>query len=486
MSRKSIASYFVIAGVAAAVGAGLSQYGELPAAHALNLPVATQAAAPALALSTPRAMPDIATLVEQYGPAVVNIKVSSVSKTSVAELPDELKNSPFGEFFRRFGVPGQQPPGTPSRGEGSGFIVNADGVVLTNAHVVAEATKVTVRLTDGREFEAKVVGSDPKTDIAVLRIDAKNLPTVRIGNPSTTRVGEWVVAIGSPYGFENTVTAGIVSAKSRSLPEENYVPFIQTDAAVNPGNSGGPLFNLAGEVIGINSQIYSRTGGYQGLSFAIPIDVAMRIEGQLLANGRVSRAKLGVGVQTIDQALADSFGLAKPGGAMVSNVEKGGPAARAGVKEGDVVLKFNGRAITRSADLPLVVGEAAPGSTVEIEVWRNGRTERLTAKLGELTEPKVAAASDDKADGGRLGLAVRPLTAEERRQAEVAGGLVVEDVNGPAARAGLQPGDLILALNGKPVNSAEELRTLSGKSGGNVALLVQREGSRRYIAVPLG
>ncbi len=418
MPRKAIASYFAIAGVAAAVGAGFSHYGELPAAHALNLPGSTQQAAPLGVASKP--LPDIATLVEQSGPAVVNIKVTSTAKAASNELPDELKNSPFGEFFRRFGVPGQQSPGAPSRGEGSGFIVSADGVVLTNAHVVAEASKVTVRLTDGREFDAKVVGTDRKTDIAVLRIDAKNLPTVKIGNPATTRVGEWVVAIGSPYGFENTVTAGIVSAKSRSLPEENYVPFIQTDAAVNPGNSGGPLFNLAGEVIGINSQIYSRTGGYQGLSFAIPIDVAMRVGNQLATNGRVSRAKLGVSIQDVDRALADSFGLAKPGGAMVANVEKGGPAAKAGVKEGDVVLKFNGRQITRSADLPLAVSEAAPGSAAEIEVWRNGRTERLTAKLGELTEPKVAAAGEAKADGGKLGLAVRPLTAAERRAARSA------------------------------------------------------------------
>ncbi len=490
MPRKSITSYMAVAGIAAAVTAGFSHYGwpELPSAHALNLPAVTAPAAvggsPAVAM---RAMPDIASLVEQNGPAVVNIKVSSMTKTSVNELPDELQNSPFGEFFRRFGVPGQPSQGVPSRGEGSGFIVKSDGIVLTNAHVVADATKVTVRLTDGREFEAKVIGSDRKTDIAVLRIDAKNLPTVKIGNPAGTRVGEWVVAIGSPYGFENSVTAGIVSAKSRSLPEENYVPFIQTDAAVNPGNSGGPLFNLAGEVIGINSQIYSRTGGYQGLSFAIPIDVAMRVENQLVTNGRVSRAKLGVSIQDVDQGLADSFGLAKPGGAMVAFVEKDGPAAKAGLKEGDVVLKFNGRPIARSADLPLVVSEAAPGSKAELEVWRNGRTERFTAKLGELTEPKVASAAGGKADTGQLGLAVRPLTADERREAEVAGGLVVEGVNGPAARAGLQPGDVILALNGKPVKSVEELRALTGKSSGkNVALLVQREGGRRYIAVPLG
>ena len=491
MSRKSIASYFAVAGIAAAVTAGFSQFGlpEIHSAHALNLPPVTALAAPTVApLGVPsRPLPDIATLVEQYGPAVVNIKVSSAAK-AVADLPDELKNSPFGEFFRRFGVPGQQSPGAPSRGEGSGFIVTSDGVVLTNAHVVDGASTVTVRLTDGRDFEAKVVGADKKTDIAVLRIDAKGLPTVRIGNPATTRVGEWVVAIGSPYGFENTVTAGIVSAKSRSLPEENYVPFIQTDAAVNPGNSGGPLFNLAGEVIGVNSQIYSRTGGYQGLSFAIPIDVAMRIENQLVAHGRVSRAKLGVAVQEIDRGIADSFGLPNTVGALVANVEKDGPASKAGLQAGDVILKFNGRAINRSGDLPMAVGEAAPGSTASIEVWRKGKVERLNAKLTELTDAKVADASPAavKADGGKLGLAVRPLTSEERREAEVAGGVVVEDVRGPAARAGLQQGDVILALNGKPVNSAEELRSLASKSGKTVALLVQREGGRRYVAIPLG
>jgi serine protease Do len=490
MPRKTIGSYVAVAGVAAAVAAGFSQFGwpEVPAAHAQ---VAQRPALTAPLAVASRALPDIATLVEQNGPAVVNIKVRSEAKAASNDLPDELKNSPFGEFFKRYGVPGgQEMPNRPSRGEGSGFIVSADGVVLTNAHVVDGASKVTVRLTDGREFVAKVVGTDKKTDIAVLRVDAKNLPTVRIGNPANTRVGEWVVAIGSPYGFENTVTAGIVSAKSRSLPDGTYVPFIQTDAAVNPGNSGGPLFNLAGEVIGINSQIYSRTGGYQGLAFAIPIDVAMRIENQLVAHGRVSRGKLGVGIQDIDQALAESFGLPNRNGAMIASVEKDGPAFKAGLKEGDVVLKFNGRPIGRSADLPLAVGEAAPGSTAEIEVWRNGKNERFTPKLGELTD-KVAAATRTRvdpskaADSGRLGLSVRPLTADEKRQADVTSGLVVENANGPAARAGLQAGDVIIALNGKPVNTVEELKSLSDKSK-NVAVLVQREGGRRYIAIPLG
>jgi serine protease Do len=505
MSRKSMSSYIVVAGVAAAVTAAFSQFGppQIGAAHAVNLPPAMSA--PAKPGATPpastssgvppavaaRALPDIATLVDQNGPAVVNIKVSQAAKAT-AELPDELKNSPFGEFFRRFGVPGQGPggPGTPARGQGSGFIVSADGIVLTNAHVVADASTVTVRLTDGRDFVAKVVGVDSKTDIAVLRIDAKGLPTVRIGNPSNTRVGEWVVAIGSPYGFENTVTAGIVSAKSRSLPDGTYVPFIQTDAAVNPGNSGGPLFNLAGEVIGINSQIYSRTGGYQGLAFAIPIDVAMRVESQLLAHGKVSRAKLGVAVQEIDRTIAESLGLPNTQGALIASVEKNGPAAKAGLQAGDVIVKFNGQPVARSSDLPLAVGEAAPGSSANLEVWRKGKIEKLSAKLTELTDAKVADASSaapaaKAAESGRLGLAVRPLTPDERREAEVPSGLLVEEARGPAARAGLQQGDLIISLNGKPVNSADDLRNLTGKNK-SVAVLVQREGGRRFVAIPLG
>ena len=490
MTRRSIAFNLAVAGIAAAVTAAIGQFGlpQISAAQAFSAtPVVAAAATSADRGLATRALPDIATLAEQNGPAVVNIKVSQIAKAAV-ELPDELKNSPFGEFFRRFSPQGPQ-GSAPTRGEGSGFIVSAEGIVLTNAHVVADASKVTVRLTDGREFEAKVAGVDKRTDIAVLRIDAKNLPTVKIGNPANTRVGDWVVAIGSPYGFENSVTAGIVSAKSRALPDENYVPFLQTDAAVNPGNSGGPLFNLAGEVIGVNSQIYSRTGGYQGLSFAIPIDVAMQVGDQLAATGRVSRARLGVTVQEVDRAIAESFGLDKPEGALVSNVEKDAPAAKGGIEAGDVILKFNNQAIANSRDLPRLVGAAKPGSKAELEVWRKGRVERMSVKLGELSEPEVAAAADAKADGGKLGLAVRPLTAEEKRQADVASGMLVEGVNGPAERAGLQPGDLILSLNGKPVNTIEELRGLvgkGGKSGKSVALLVQREGGRRFIAVPLG
>jgi len=478
MNRKVFAGYLLVAALAAAAAAGASRYGNpaVSSAHAVSMPpaAAQPATVPAVAL------PNFATLVEQFGPAVVNIQVQQSAKA--VSLPPELENSPFGDFFRRFGVPA---PNAPQRGEGSGFIVAADGVVLTNAHVVDGASEVTVRLTDGRELRAKVVGADKKSDVAVLRIDAKGLPTVKIGDPSATRVGEWVVAIGSPFGFENSVSAGIVSAKSRSLPDESYVPFIQTDVAINPGNSGGPLFNLAGEVIGINSQIYSRTGGYQGLSFAIPIDVAVRVKDQLLAHGKVSRAKLGVSIQEVNQALADSFGLAKPAGALVGNVEKGGPADKAGVQEGDVILKFNGRPIDRHAQLPPLVADSKPGTRAELELWRKGHIEHLHVTLGELTEPAVAAAGEP-AGGGRLGLTVRPLTPEERREAEVASGVVVESVSGPAEQAGIQPGDVILSVNGTPVRDVAQLRALAAKGGKSVALLVQRDSARLFIAVPLG
>src|SRR5207248_10322094 len=274
------------------------------------------------------------------------------------------------------------------RGMGSGFIVSSDGVILTNAHVVANADEVTVKLTDRREFKAKVLGSDKTTDIAALKIDAKNLPVVKIGDPAQTRVGEWVVAIGQPYGFENTVTAGIVSAKARALPQDSYVPFIQTDAAVNPGNSGGPLFNLKGEVIGVNSQIFSRSGGFQGLAFAVPIDVAIQVKDQIQQYGKVSHGRLGIAIQEVNEALAQNFGLKGPGGALVSTVEKGSPGAKAGIEPGDVILKLDGKEISRSGDLPPMVSPIKPGTKVTLEVWRNGSAKELTATIGALSEKK--------------------------------------------------------------------------------------------------
>ena len=351
----------------------------------------------------------------------------------------------------------------------------------------ANADEVMVKLTDRREFKAKVLGSDKTTDIAVLKIDASNLPSVKIGDPATTRVGEWVVAIGQPYGFENTVTSGIVSAKARTLPEDSYVPFIQTDAAVNPGNSGGPLFNLKGEVIGVNSQIFSRSGGFQGLAFAVPIDIAMQVEDQIQHHGKVSHGKLGVTIQEVNQALAQNFGLKSPAGALVSSVQKDGPAAKAGIEPGDVITKFNGRDIIRSADLPPLVASVKPESRVTLEVWRDGKSKDLTATVGALDD-KATLAANSKADPGkgRLGVAVRPLSADEKREADIPGGLLVEDVAGAAARAGVRPGDVIVAVNNTPVKSAEHFKELVAKSGKAVALLVQRQDARVFIPVPLG
>jgi serine protease Do len=338
--------------------------------------------------STASSLPDFAPLVEQSGPAVVNVEVVQTAQAAGGMSPDD----PFYDFFRRFGFPtpdfGQRGNPQPMRGAGSGFIVSRDGYILTNAHVVAEADEVTVRLTDRREFQAKVIGVDRRTDVAVIKIPAQNLPTVRIGNPAQLRPGEWVLAIGSPFGFENSATAGIVSATSRSLPNEgsNYVPFIQTDVAVNPGNSGGPLFNMHGEVVGINSQIFSRTGGYMGLSFAIPIDVAMDVRDQLVKTGKVTRGRIGVSIQNVTAQLAESFGLDRPHGALVSSVLSGGPGAKAGLKPGDVILEVNGKPIEMSSELPTVIARMKPGTDARLTVWRNGREQNIDVRVDELKE----------------------------------------------------------------------------------------------------
>jgi serine protease Do len=374
----------------------------------------------------------------------------------------------------------------PVQGQGSGFILSADGIVLTNAHVVQNASEVTVKLTDRREFRAEVLGADPATDIAVLRIDARGLPAVKLGDPARARVGDWVVAIGSPFGFENSVTAGIVSAKGRSLPGDIYVPFIQTDVAVNPGNSGGPLFSLDGEVIGINSQIYSRSGGYQGLSFAIPIDMALRVKDQIVATGHATHARLGVNAQTMNQALAESFGLERPQGALVAAVAPDSAAQKAGLQPGDVVLRFNGRPVGDSGELAAMVGESAPGAKVVLEVLRKGGRRTLSATLGTAADPAAQrAAGDESADKGRLGLAVRPLSPQEQEAANVSGGLLVQGVNGPAARAGVAPGDIVLQAGGRPVKSVEDLRAAT-RSGKTTALLVQRGERRLFVPLQAG
>jgi serine protease Do len=433
---------------------------------------------------------NFATIAEEQGPAVVNISVSGMVKTSgPAAMPQMDPNDPFFEFFRRFQPPGSGGGGgeAPTRGTGSGFIVKADGVVLTNAHVVADADEVTVKLQDKREFKAKVIGLDKVSDVAVLKIDAKDLPTVKIGDPQAARVGDWVIAIGSPFGFENTVTAGIVSAKSRTLPDDGYVPFLQTDVAVNPGNSGGPLFNTAGEVIGINSQIYSRSGGYQGLSFAIPIDVAMKVEGQLLAHGKVSRGRLGVTIQEVTPDLAESFGMEKATGALVSGVEKGAAADKAGIQPGDVILKFNGTAVSQSSALPPLVSDSAPGSQATVTVWRKGKSQELRMALGNMEVAQATADASAPASQGQLGLAVRPLTRQERSEVQVAGGLVVEAVSdGPAKQAGLQAGDVILSVNGELATGVDALKSQIGKNHKRLALLVLRGDERMFVPVAVG
>ena len=455
MRISKLAVALAVAGALSAGGMAGYQFSRAP----WGVMSAQAAAAPQRPV---RALPDFSALVEQNGPAVVNISVVQANTAA----------PPVG--------------GMPLRGQGSGFIVSADGLILTNAHVVDGASQVNVKLTDKREFRAKVVGKDPQTDVAVLKIDARNLPAVKLGDPRTLRPGEWVVAIGAPFGFENSVTAGIVSATGRSLPDESYVPFIQSDVAVNPGNSGGPLFNLAGEVVGINSQIFSQTGGYQGVSFAIPIDVALGVKDQIVAQGHVTRGYLGAAVQPLNAQLADSFGLKKPEGALVSSVVPGGPAEKAGLMPGDVILALDGSAIASSSDLPARVAGMKPGTSAQLDIWRSGSSKGISVSVGELKAPQETAATGVPTAEGRLGLAVRPLTAPEQRDAGAKGGLLVEASSGAAARAGVQPGDVILALNGTPLNTAAQLREILARSGPHIALLVQRGGAQLFIPVAIG
>lgn len=477
------------AGVAAAlVGALAGGYAyrgrEQGSARAAEPAAAAQPAAP---ITSGRAgVPDFSQIVERYGPAVVNVSTTGTSNAGAEGAPSQLEpDDPLFRFFRRFGAPERQGP-VITRGIGSGFIVDPDGVILTNAHVVAGASEVKVKLTDEREFRAKVIGADRTTDVAVLRIPAAGLPTVRIGDPSRTRVGSWVLAIGSPFGFENSATAGIVSARSRTLPDEGYVPFLQTDVAVNPGNSGGPLFDAAGEVVGINSQIYSQSGGYMGLSFAIPIDVAMKVEHQLVTHGKVERGLLGVTIQGVNQSLAESFGLPRPEGALVSSVQPGGPAARAGLQPGDVILALDGREIGSSSELPPRVASLAPGAAAKLQIWRDHARRDVEVRVGDATSEKAASSGSPARDGGRLGLLVRPLTPQEREEAGVPGGLAVAGVDGPAARAGIAPGDVVLAVNGIPVRGPEALRSIAAKAGRHVALLVARGEERIFVPIDLG
>lgn len=433
-------------------------------------------------------LPDFTDLVERQGPAVVNISTSqSVRSPLVPQIPNLQEDDPFYEFFRRF-MPEPGPREFQSQSLGSGFIISADGYVLTNAHVVQAADEITVKLNDKREFKAKVIGFDRRTDIALIKIDATALPAVKFGNPNELKVGEWVVAIGSPFGFENTVTAGIVSAKGRSLPQENYVPFIQTDVAVNPGNSGGPLFNLKGEVVGINSQIYSRTGGFMGLSFAIPIDVANEIAQQLRTTGRVSRGRIGVVIQPLSKELAESFGLPNARGALVNSVEKGGPASKAGVEPGDVILRFNGKQVNSSEDLPRIVGATRPGTTVTMQIWRSKASRDLQVTVGEIPDERSAQRGQrgepkQSTAPSQFGLTLAELSDAQRRELKVAGGVLVESVKGPAARAGVRRGDVILAVNNQDISSVDQFNQIMSQfeKGRIVALLIRRGANSLYV-----
>jgi serine protease Do len=451
-----------------------------------------------LALSRPglaRDLPDFADLAERSGMAVVNISTTLAGKQGRSGIPSLDEDDPMFDFFRRF-VP--RAPGAPrmepdNRSLGSGFIVSADGYVLTNAHVVDGADEILVKLTDKREFRARLIGTDTRSDVALLKIDAAGLPKVSLGDPAKLRVGDWVVAIGSPFGFENSVTAGIVSAKGRSLPQENFVPFIQTDVAINPGNSGGPLFNMRGEVVGINSQIYSRTGGFMGLSFAIPIDVAMEVQGQLRTAGRVQRGRIGVSIQEVSRELADSFTLGKTVGALVSSVEKGSPADKAGIEQGDIILRFDNRPVNVSGDLPRIVGSTRPGSKVPVQVWRKAALKELAVMVAELPEDKarkvVTKVSKPDVSPNRLGILVVEPTGEQRRDGRLAaGGVLVDALRSPSAKASeIQAGDAIVALVSKGVRtdirSVDQFnRVVAGLDvGQTVTLLVLRGDLQTFV-----
>ncbi|MBK1684377.1 hypothetical protein CKO18_12470 [Rhodoferax fermentans] len=472
----------------------LTGLGAIQASYAQSLPAAAQAG--------PRttALPDMTSIVAQFSPTVVNISVRGTRKVSTAgaaakdpgnEAESTQEDDAVSDFLRGFqkrfgGLPSQL--NIPVRGEGSGFIVSADGVILTNAHVVSDAEEVVVKLTDRREFMAKVLGTDKRTDIAVLKIEARDLKVAPTTSSTPPQVGEWVLAIGSPFGFESTVTAGVISATRRSLPGDGSVSFIQTDAAVNPGNSGGPLINMRGEVIGINSQIFTKTGGYQGLSFAIPMAVAQRIQQQILSTGKVRHAKLGVEVQDVNQTLAEAFKLGKPAGALVLNVEKGSAAERAGLQDSDVVLAVNGKVIEFSGDLSASVSLAQPGERMELDVWRKGATRTVQVQLGDATVPvtqSVASATVAPRPVDRLGLLLRQPKVADKPGPSSDTGLLIEGVAAAADRAGVQPGDLLLAINGQTVSTLAQVDAATQQAGKSVALLVLRDGVKIYLALRL-
>jgi len=443
-------------------------------------------------------LPDFTELAEKQGPAVVNISITqSMRAQNVMPFPGMQDDEQMQEFFKRFGIPGfpgqngGAQPEYKSQSLGSGFIISSDGYILTNAHVVAEADEVIVKLFDKREFKAKIIGADKRTDVALVKIDATGLPKVATGDPSKLKVGEWVAAIGSPFGLENTMTAGIVSAKGRALPQENFVPFIQTDVAINPGNSGGPLFNLAGEVVGINSQIYSRSGGSMGLSFSIPIDVALDISNQLKSSGKITRGWLGVVIQELSKELAESFGMKNTNGALVAAVEKNGPADKGGLEAGDVITKFDNKSIVTSGDLPRAVGAAKPGKSVPVEVLRKGSEKVLMVNVGEMPSDGSEVTQGNKPavkpEPNRLGLILKELTPQQKKKLNGKNGLMVTDSQGAVAQAGVRRGDVILGLNNTEVQSLEQFnKQLAGFAAGKtVALLVLRGENTLYVPVKI-
>jgi len=433
-------------------------------------------------------VPDFVSLVKREGDKVVNVSAirTVLGPEMQPGIPDLAPNDPFYDHYRRNLPPG--PGGYPARTLGSGFLISEDGYILTNAHLVAEVEEVIVRLVDKRQFNAKVIGVDERTDVALIKIDASGLRAVTIGDPAKLEVGEWVAAIGSPFGFENSVTAGIVSAKGRLVPDESEVPFIQTDVAVNPGNSGGPLFNLRGEVVGINSMIYSASGGYMGLSFAIPIDVAITVADQLRARGRVIRGRLGVQIQEMTADLAAVFKLEKAAGALVVSVEKGSPADDAGLLPGDVIVKVDGTSLEDSRDLVRMIAATAPGTTINLEVWRGGSAREVSVTVGELAAERLRVEPrPEEALPNRLGLVLTELTPSQRSWLGLDGGLLVRSVGGPALEAGIQEADVILAINDTRTDRLAELERVLAQTprGGAVALLVWRRGNLAYVAVPL-
>ena len=464
--------------------------GEGGAAPASTVAAAAIPTAPAGRVT---GLPDFSGLVAENGAAVVNISVVEKPQQRIGGSSggDEGGNEedPLSQFFHRFQMPSPE-HAPPAHGIGSGFIVSPDGYVLTNAHVVADASEVTVKLTDRREFRAKVIGVDKRSDVALIKIPGTDFPIVHFGDPTKLRPGQWAIAIGSPFGFENSVTAGVISALGRQLPDDSgssFVTYIQTDAAVNPGNSGGPLFNIDGQVIGINAQIYSRTGGYMGMSFAIPIDVALNVRDQLLKTGKVSRSRIGVSVQDINQQLALTFGLTIPHGALVSSVEPQGPGERAGLKPGDVITSVNGKNIEHSYDLPSVISQLPPGSEAHLGIWHERKATDVTVKTVLLEDtPPQAARNGAQDGGGALGLAVRPLEPSEQKELHTRGRLVVEDVSGPALAAGLQAGDVVLGVNGAGVSTVAELKREVARAGHTVALLIQREDAQIYVPIDIG